>query len=236
MRKRVIILLIVALMFSLAACGSKETDKPKEEAAAEEEAETAEEVEENAEEAESSNTAFKKNDTKLYPGAEEIGDVPMGVVESGATKQYCTITIPTNYGYTTMNMDESGNEDLTPDIPDYLNEAYELGYMEGFIARRVGVAGEGLSLDAHIVSSEKGTIARGKGIYPSGKDVSHGTRAAYISEFDNELPNRTEKYVVYIIDLSDDWTLFVQYGGKEELDLSLEEYADEFSKIITLME
>ena len=247
MRKIVIILITVALMLSLVACGSKEENKPiegpdvaeeaeeAEETEAEAEAE-AEEVEENDVEAESSNAAFKKNDTKLYPGAAEIGDVPMGVVENGTAKQYCTITIPTSYGYSTMNMDESGNENSTPDMPNYLSEAYELGYMEDFLASRVGVAGEGLSMDAHILSSEIGSIEKGKEVYPGGKEVPVGNRMAYISEFDNELPNKTDKYVIYIIDLNEDWTLFVQYGGKEELDLSLEEYADEFAKIIVLEE
>ena len=233
----------VVLCLALVACGGKDSDKPIERPDVAEEVEDTEgtETEDEAEtefvekddvKAASSNATFKKNDTKLYPGAEEIGDVPMGVVEDGTAKQYCTITIPTSYGYTTMNMDEKGNENPTPDMPNYLSEAYELGYMDGFLASRVGVAGEGLSLDAHIVSSEIGSIKKGKEAYPGGKELSVGNRMAYISEFVNELPNKTDKYVIYIIDLSDNWTLFVQYGGTEELDLSLEEYADEFAKII----
>ena len=241
MKRTITMLLVLTLALALAACGNKEAEEKTEDASAsemvtEEAASTdkteAEEVKEETS-SKGSYEGFRKNDTRVYKDAEEVVDVTMGVVENGSKLPLITIVVPTNYGMSTMYMDENGKEKMPSGIPNFLDEAFELDAWGDYMPSRIGLTSTAQD-NHHVFISTFGTDVTSlddmKERFPDGFTINEGSaHEAYFCD----MPGDEKAKDTLVYKLSDNWTLLVQSDTVAKTGLSREEVANEFYSLIT---
>ena len=259
MKKILSVLLILTLISTITACGSKETDKLKEEPKTEEVTETEDEREEESPEEEAvsqpineehssendeekennsnsevSESVFEKNNSKVYPNVDEVVDIKMGVVEDGKKVPLFTIKVPTNWGCGSMYMDENGSVSTSSDMPGFLGEAVETGYMNDYLPKTLAFTASGVKLHMviDIYTKEESTVEMTKDFSPNGFDINEGDKhEAYIFDLENAANEDYKTNFAYKI--NDNWTLMIRCDTPAATGLSLQEVANEFYSLIT---
>ena len=240
--KKIVIPLVLMLALSLTGCSSSDSPKENETKGTEQRQETTTtaattDVAESTETTESTikeSENMSGNNLRAFPGSNKVADVKMGACIDGKQTPLCSVKIPTNYGISTLYMNEAGEEESIIHIQGVIvSDALANGSFEKIsqVPSRADLTAPG-DVDNNysfiIADSKAVSIESEKEYSPDGIDITtKDGKKAYICSTSDQYD------FVLIYELNDDWTLVIENGGQLKDELSLEEAGREFANLIT---
>lgn len=231
----VIIMLVIAMSLSMMACGSKKENENKNVES------TTNETVEKEEETPKKDVGKSEALAGVYPAADELVEIPLGIYYKGAQTDFCKIQAPLNYWSGAIYYDEQ-MEDHGSELSDgavLLSNALDAGLLEAdYSIQNFMLSNPHLAeIPTNIMCTIGTTEQHGYGYdeikeaYENGIELKNKDNRAfyYVDEY-------TDTDLVLIYEINSEAMLQVQYTGPLAEELGLDQIAENLYNIVEVIE
>lgn len=234
--KIVTMMLVIAMSLCMMACGGKKDDESSSVGHV-----TSEAVDKSEDDVPKEETGKSEALAGVYPAADELIEIPLGIFYKGTQTDFCKIQAPINYLGGVIYFDDQMEDHISElsDGADVLSDSIDAGLLE-----------EDYSIQDLMVSNAHLVEEPSKIVYTIGTSEQYGygydeVRAAYSNATDlKNAENRAFYYVdeytdtdlVLIYEINSEALLQVQYTGPLADELGLEQIAENLYNIIEVIE
>lgn len=236
MKKKILLLLAVVLVFSFTGCQKEENVESTVQTSGEktESENKTDAAEPDSETEETSQVAVSgKDDTGIFPEGEDVREVSMGTMLNGTVTPVCTVKLPADCMIVAGGFDQTGKEDEMILNGDLLKAYWDRGILDGAHMYSIIAGIEDIDIQYNIYTSEVGSIEDERAYAPDGAEVGTEDMPGYGYAIEETSGVAYPVQFMLAIQLNADVMIQVGYDGPLIETLSVQELSEKLYGLVT---